>query len=70
MQKKSIILAAFAAFALSGCLESDTERAVAGAGAGLVAAELLGTDRTGTVLAGAAAGVFCDDVGVCRPVRR
>ncbi|MDA1153508.1 MAG: hypothetical protein O2873_01975 [Proteobacteria bacterium] len=67
MQKKSIILAAFA---LSACLESDTERAVAGAGAGLVASELLGTDRAGTMLAGAATGFFCHDVGVCRPVRR
>ncbi len=70
MQKKSIILAAFAAFALSACLESDTERAVVGAGGGLVAAEVLGTDRTGTVLAGAALGVFCDDVGICRPTTR
>ena len=70
MYIKSVVFAAVAAFGLSACLESDTERAVAGAGAGLVAAEVLGTDRTGTVLAGAAAGVFCDDVGVCRPTTR
>ena len=70
MHTKSIILAAVAAFGLSACLESDTERAIAGAGGGLVAAEVLGTDRAGTMLAGAAAGVFCDDVGVCRPTRR
>jgi osmotically inducible lipoprotein OsmB len=70
MRTKSFILAAVAAFGLSACLESDTERAVAGAGAGLVAAEVLGTDRAGTMLAGAAAGVFCDDVGVCRPATR
>ncbi|MBR2656333.1 hypothetical protein [Yoonia sp.] len=70
MYIKSVIFAAVAAFGLSACLESDTERAVAGAGAGLVASEVLGTDRAGTMLAGAAAGVFCDDVGVCRPATR
>ncbi len=68
MQKTSIILATVAVFSLAGCLENDAERAVAGAGAGLVAAELLGTDRTGSMVVGAAAGVFCDDAGVqaCR----
>ena len=69
MQKKSIILAAFAAFALSACLESDTERAVAGAGAGLVAAEVLNTDPTATAVAGVAAGLLCDDAGICRSTR-
>ena len=68
MQKTSIILATVAVFGLAGCLEGDLERGVAGAGAGFVAAEVLGTDRTGTILAGAAAGVLCDDAGVraCR----
>lgn len=64
MYKKSIILATVAVFTLSGCLRNDVERGVVGAGAGLVAAEVLGTDRTGTMLAGAAVGVFCDDAGV------
>ena len=66
MQKKSIIIAVVAAFGLAGCLDNDVERGVAGAGAGLVASELLGTDRTGSMVVGAAAGVFCDDAGVCR----
>ena len=66
MQKTSIILATVAVFGLAGCLDNDVERGVVGAGAGLVAAEVLGTDRTGTMLAGGATGVFCDDVGVCR----
>ncbi len=64
MQKISIILAAVAMLGLAGCLEGDVERGVAGAGAGLVAAEVLGTDSTATMLAGAAAGVFCDDAGI------
>ena len=68
MQKKSIVLAVVAVFTLAGCLEGDLERGVAGAGAGVVAAELMGTDPTGTAIAGAAAGVLCDDAGIraCR----
>ncbi|WP_439155666.1 hypothetical protein [Yoonia sp.] len=68
MQKKSLILAVVAMFGLAGCLEGDVERGVAGAGAGFVASEVLGTDRTGSILAGAAAGVLCDDAGIngCR----
>ncbi|MBE0414363.1 hypothetical protein [Yoonia sp.] len=64
MQKTSIILAVVAMFGLAGCLEGDLERGVAGAGAGFVASEVLGTDRTGTILAGAAVGVLCDDAGI------
>ena len=64
MHKKSIIIATVAVFGLAGCLEGDLERGVAGAGAGLVAAEVLGTDPTGTAMAGAAAGVLCDDAGI------
>lgn len=68
MQKKSVILAAFAAITLSACLEGDAERGVAGAGAGFLGAQVLGTDPTGTAIAGAAIGVLCDDAGVraCR----
>lgn len=68
MQKKSILLAAVAVFGLAGCLEGDVERGVAGAAGGLVAAEVLGTDPTGTAVAGAAIGVLCDDAGIngCR----
>jgi len=64
MQKTSIILAAVAVFGLAGCLDNDVERGVAGAGAGFLASELLGTDQTGSIIAGAAAGVLCDDAGV------
>ena len=64
MRKTTIIMALIATTGLAGCLEGDVERGVAGAGAGLVASEVLGTDRTGTILAGAAAGVLCDDAGI------
>lgn len=68
MQKTSFILATVAIFGLAGCLEGDLERGAAGAAGGLVAAEVLNTDRTGTALAGAAIGVLCDDAGIngCR----
>ena len=67
MLKKTWILAAVASFTLAGCLESDLERAAVGAAAGAVAADALGTDQTATALAGAAAGLLCDDAGICRP---
>jgi len=66
MQKTSIILAAVAVFGLAGCLDNDAERGVAGAAGGLAAAEVFGTDPATTAVAGAAAGVFCDDAGICR----
>lgn len=65
MQQRTWIIAAISILALAGCLETDGERAVVGAGAGIVAADVLGTDRTGTALIGAAAGAFCDDAGLC-----
>ncbi|SHG85201.1 hypothetical protein SAMN05444003_1217 [Cognatiyoonia sediminum] len=65
MLKKTWIIAAAATFGLAGCLNTDAERAVVGAGAGTIAADILGTDRAGTAIVGAAAGVFCDDAGIC-----
>ena len=69
MLKKSWILAAVASVTLAGCLETDLQRGAVGAAAGAVAAEQLGTDPTATALAGAAAGLLCDDAGICRPTR-
>jgi hypothetical protein len=54
---------------LSGCLDTDAERALAGAGAGIVVAETTGGNAVVGGVAGAAAGVFCDDVGICKPSR-
>jgi hypothetical protein len=75
MIKSSWILAPIAALGLSACAgtgigDTDLERGVIGAGSGLVAAEVLGTDPTATALAGVAAGLLCDDAGICRTVRR
>ncbi|MBB5720866.1 hypothetical protein FHS72_000470 [Loktanella ponticola] len=69
MLKKTWIIAAAASFALAGCLETDLQRGVAGAAGGLVTAEVLGTDPTATAVAGVAAGLLCDDAGICRSAR-
>ncbi|WP_386683266.1 hypothetical protein [Loktanella sp. R86503] len=74
MFKASWLLAPIAALGLSACAgsgigDTDLERGVIGAGGGLVAAEVLGTDPTATAVAGVAAGLLCDDAGICRSTR-
>ncbi|PTQ71237.1 lipoprotein [Celeribacter persicus] len=65
--RKSILISAFVSVAaLAGCMQTDGERALAGAAAGAVVADA--TDNnvlTGAAL-GALAGTYCDDAGVCR----
>lgn len=51
---------------LAACGQTDLERGVSGAAIGAVAADAAGGDAATGALAGAAAGVFCDDAGVCR----
>ncbi|MEP3345567.1 MAG: hypothetical protein ABJN34_12005 [Litoreibacter sp.] len=65
--RKSFIAATclFTTFALSAC-DNDAERGLVGAGAGAVVASATGgSTLTGAILGGAA-GVFCDDAGVCK----
>ncbi|MBQ2261132.1 MAG: hypothetical protein II336_07185 [Loktanella sp.] len=69
MYTKSIILAAVAAFGLSACLETDLERGAVGGAAGAVIGNQVGIDPVAAGAAGVAAGLLCDDVGVCRPAR-
>ena len=69
MLKKTWIIAAVASFSLAGCLETDLQRGVAGAAVGVASAEVLGTDPLATGLAGASAGLLCDDAGICRQAR-
>lgn len=54
---------------LTGCLETDAERAVAGAAAGAVVADATDNPVLGGAIIGAAGGAFCDDLGVCTPSR-
>jgi hypothetical protein len=53
------------AAALSGCLTTDTERGLAGAAGGAVIADVTGGNALTGAVVGGAAGVFCDDLGVC-----
>ncbi|SPH18524.1 hypothetical protein DEA8626_02063 [Defluviimonas aquaemixtae] len=52
--------------ALAGCLDNDAERGVAGAAAGALLADATDNSAVTGAVIGGAAGVFCDDVGVCR----
>ncbi len=63
------LLGACATYDGSGIGDNDTERAVIGAVAGGIAAEATDNDPALGAAAGAAAGVFCDDAGICRPSR-
>ncbi|MEZ5777980.1 MAG: hypothetical protein R3E44_06425 [Paracoccaceae bacterium] len=51
--------------ALAGCLDNDTERGLAGAAGGAVISDALGGNAAVGAVVGGAAGVFCDDAGVC-----
>lgn len=54
------------ALGLSACLDTDTERGLAGAAGGAVIADVTGGSALTGAVVGGAAGVFCDDVGICR----
>lgn len=63
MLKKTWIIAAAATFGLAGCLESDSERALVGAGIGCVAGETIGNDNcVEGALAGGLVGALSRDV--------
>ena len=53
---------------LAGCLDNDTERALAGAAAGAVIADATENDVVTGAVIGAGAGAFCDDLNIpgCR----
>ncbi|MGB3146906.1 MAG: hypothetical protein WBA91_04005 [Paracoccaceae bacterium] len=65
MSKSTLLVAAAFVASLAGCMESDGDRALAGAAAGAVLAGA--TDNNVLVGAGigAAAGALCDDANVC-----
>ncbi|SFR55401.1 hypothetical protein [Litoreibacter janthinus] len=65
--RKTLITSTFiaAAFALSAC-DSDAERGLVGAGAGAAIASATGGSAVTGAVIGGAAGVFCDDAGICK----
>lgn len=67
MLKKTSLIAVLAISGLAACqnIDTDSERALVGAGVGATAAALAGADNRDTALAaagGAAAGALFDDV--------
>jgi hypothetical protein len=66
MRPIALTLLTAATLALSGCLTTDTERGLAGAAGGAVIADATGGSAVTGAVIGGAAGVFCDDLGVCK----
>jgi osmotically inducible lipoprotein OsmB len=64
MTVKSILLFSTLAFGLSGCLENDAQRGLAGAAGGAVIAGATGGQPLTGALVGGAAGFFCRDLKV------
>ena len=52
--------------ACAGVGDTDGERAIIGAATGAVIADVTDNDVATGAVVGAAAGVFCDDAGICR----
>ena len=59
--------ASAAAAALAGCMQTDGERALAGAAAGALIADATDNSVVTGAAIGAAGGAVCDDVGLCSP---
>jgi hypothetical protein len=53
------------ALSLAGCLETDGERALAGAAAGALIADALDENVAAGAAIGAAGGALCADSGLC-----
>jgi hypothetical protein len=65
MRKSPILLAILVASALSGCMATDSERALGGAAAGALVADATDTNVLAGAAIGALAGTYCDDAGIC-----
>ncbi len=65
---KSLIVLAFLSTALSGCLQNDGQRALAGAAGGAVIAGATGVDPITGALIGGAGGALCGQagLGICK----
>lgn len=66
MQITKLILAGLFVASLAGCMQTDGERAIAGAAVGALAADALDENVIAGAAIGAAGGAFCDDVNVCQ----
>ena len=69
MRKLKFLLAAAAITSLAGCLQTDGERALAGAAAGALIADATDENIVAGAALGGLAGTYCDDLNVpgCTP---
>ncbi len=69
MRNSKLMLGAVLFAALAGCMQTDGERAIAGAAAGAVIADATDNNALTGAAIGALAGTFCDDLNVpgCTP---
>ncbi len=65
MRKTLTTLGLMGVMALVAACESDAERGVAGAAGGALISRATGGDVLTGAIIGGAAGVFCDDAGIC-----
>jgi osmotically inducible lipoprotein OsmB len=69
MKKYLALAVVLAAAAVSGCTQNinptETDRALIGAGAGALVADLAGESALAGAAIGAAGGALCDDVRLC-----
>jgi osmotically inducible lipoprotein OsmB len=68
MSVKSLLLLCTCVLTLSGCLQNDTQRGLAGAAGGAVIASATGGSAVTGAVVGGAAGYFCRDLNIpgCR----
>ncbi|MEM9434856.1 MAG: hypothetical protein AAGA12_13110 [Pseudomonadota bacterium] len=65
MRKLTLICAALATATTLAACDTDAERGVLGAAGGAALSKVTGGDPLTGAIIGGAAGVFCDDAGIC-----
>lgn len=65
MRKTLTTLGLIALIGTVAACDTDAERGLAGAAGGAIVSKATGGDALTGAILGGAAGVFCDDVGVC-----
>ena len=66
MRKPFLFVALLGATLVAGCMQTDGERALVGAGAGALIADATDQNMVAGAALGALAGTYCDDAGVCQ----
>ncbi|TQS72315.1 hypothetical protein ERN12_00405 [Rhodobacteraceae bacterium] len=70
MRKTALFFAFIGATSLAGCMQTDGQRALVGAGTGALIADATDQNMVAGAALGAGAGALCDDAGVCSRSRR